>query len=68
MKTDELRGRIIARYGTISNFAKAAEWSHRKASYILNGRQEATASDIEKMAMLLHVSVSDDFRRIFLHS
>ena len=66
MKTNELRGRIIAHYGTISNFAKAAKWSHRKASYIVLGRQEPTASDIERMAELLDVVIPDDVRVLFL--
>ncbi len=61
-----LRGRIIAKFGTIGKFALALNWSRRKASNILNGHQEATASDIERMANVLGVEVPEDFRLLFL--
>ena len=61
-----LRGRVIAMFGTIGAFAKAIGWSRRKASSIVNKKQEPTASDIEKMADMLHVDLPEDFRAIFL--
>ena len=61
-----LRGRIIAMFGTIGKFATAIGWSRRKASSIVNKRQEATASDIVQMANVLQVELPEDFRILFL--
>ena len=61
-----LRGRIVAMFGTIGKFAEAIGWSRRKVSDIVNRKQEATASDILKMANLLQVELPDDFRILFL--
>ena len=66
MGVSPLRGRIVAMFGTIGKFAEAIGWSRRKASAIVNKHQEATASDIEKMANLLQVDLPDDFRILFL--
>lgn len=60
-----LRGLVISTYGTVQKFADAMGWSYRKASYIVGGRQEATASDIEKMADGLGIDVPDLFRQVF---
>lgn len=60
-----LKGLAISTYGTTQKFADAMGWSYRKASYILSGRQEPTASDIEVMAEKMDVDVPDDFRQIF---
>ena len=65
-KNYNLRGKIISIYGTIGRFAKEVNWSRRKTSAIVNGRQEATASDIETMASALHVELPEDFRLLFL--
>ena len=65
-KNLNLRGRIISVYGTIGKFALALNWSRRKASDIVNGNQEATASDIEQMANALNVELPEDFRLLFL--
>ena len=61
-----LRGRIVAMFGTIGKFAEAIGWSRRKVSDIVNRKQEATASEILKMANLLQVELPDDFRILFL--
>ena len=60
-----LKGLAISTYGTIQGFADAMGWSYRKASYILSGRQEPTASDIELMAEKMEIDVPDIFRQIF---
>ena len=65
-KNYNLRGKVITIYGTIGKFAKEVNWSRRKASDIINGHQEATASDIETMADALHVELPEDFRLLFL--
>ena len=66
MKNMTLRGRVISSFGTIGKFAAAIGWSRRKASCIINGQQEATASDIEAMATLLNVELPEEFRILFL--
>lgn len=60
-----LRGLVISNFGSIKKFAEAMGWSYRKAAYIIGGRQEATASDIEKMADTLEIDVPDIFRQVF---
>ncbi len=60
-----LRGMVISNYGTIKNFASAMGWSYRKAAYIVSGRQEATASDIELMADGLGIEIPDLFKQVF---
>lgn len=60
-----LRGLVISTYGTIKKFADAMGWSYRKAAYIVGGRQEATASDIEKMADGLGIEVPELFKQVF---
>ena len=66
MENMVLRGRVITAFGTIGKFADAIGWSRRKASCIINGNQEATASDIEAMANILHVELPEEFRLVFL--
>lgn len=66
MGVSPLRGRIVAMFGTIGKFAEAIGWSRRKVSDIVNKKQEATASDIEKMAVLLQIELPEDFRVLFL--
>ena len=63
---EALRGRIIGMYRTLGQFADAIGWSRRKVSYIVSGRQEATASDIEQMSEVLNVQVPEEFKALFL--
>ena len=65
MKANELRGRIVAAYGTIANFAEELGWSQRKTSYIVNGKQEPTGKDIEQMAVALHVEIPAELHALF---
>ena len=66
MKNMPLRGRVISVFGTIGKFANEIGWSRRKASCIINGNQEATASDIEAMARVLNVELPEEFKILFL--
>ena len=59
------RGKVIEKFGTISAFALAMNWSQRKASYITTGRQEMTAKEMEDCAEKLDVDNIADFMRIF---
>lgn len=65
-ENNELRGRIVSKYRTLDNFAKTLGWSHRKVSYIVGGRQEPTAADIEQMCEALAVELPEDFKSLFL--
>lgn len=65
MPENNLRGRIIAKYRTIQNFASSIGWSNRKAYDIVNGKQEATAKDIETMCNALDVFVPEEIRVLF---
>ena len=65
MGYDNLRGRIIAKFRTVTNFAKAVGWSNRKAYDILNGRQEMTIEDMETICIVLAVEIPSDIRELF---
>lgn len=64
-KSNALRGIAIEKFGTITAFADAMNWSQRKASYITNGRQTMTTKDVEDCAEVLGVDNVQDFMRIF---
>lgn len=61
----ELRGEAIKKFGSITKFAEAINWSGRKASYIMTGRQILTINDAENCAEVLDVKNEKDFMRIF---
>lgn len=63
--TRAFRGKVIEKYGTISSFANAMNWSQRKASYITTGRQDMTATEIEDCAEALGVENAHEFVRVF---
>lgn len=65
MSEVNLRGLIVSKYRTIQKFATEMDWGYRKTQAIVSGKQEPTASDIEKMADALNITVSDEFRKIF---
>ena len=62
---NKLKGRIIEECGTMAEFEKKTGFSHRKASYIVNRKQEATAKDIERMSTVLNVSIPEDMKALF---
>ena len=63
--TNELRGKVIEKFGTVGKFAEAMQWSGRKASYVTTGRQVLTIKEAEKCAEVLGVDNRQDFMRIF---
>lgn len=65
MPKNELRGRIIAMYHTVQNFAKEAKWSTRKAYNIVNGKQEPSCKDIETMCYALNIEIPEEMRCLF---
>lgn len=64
MPKDELRGRVVAMFRTVLNFAHKVGWSNRKAYDILNGKQEMTAKDIEVICSALDITIPDEMRRL----
>lgn len=50
-----LRGLILSKYRTISEFAQAIGWERGKASRIVNETQQPTKADMEQMIDLLHI-------------
>lgn len=60
-----LRARVIEKFKTVGNFAKAIGWSLRKCSYILTGRQALTVKEAELCAEVLDIDNIGDFMRIF---
>ena len=65
MSENNLRGRIISMYRSVQSFARAVNWSNRKAYDIVNGRQEATGKDIDVMCKALNVQIPDEMRNLF---
>ena len=65
MPENNLRGKIISMYRSVQNFARAVNWSNRKAYDIVNGRQEATGKDIDVMCSALNVQIPDEMRNLF---
>ena len=51
-----LRGVVLSHYRNISQFAKAIGWERGKASRIVNGQQQPSKVDMEKMIDLLGIS------------
>ena len=65
MQENNLRGRIIAMYHTVKNFAKVIKWSTRKAYDIVNGKQIMTGRDIDDMCAVLNVTIPEEMRSLF---
>lgn len=63
-----IRGLVLSKYKSISAFAREIGWGRQKAQRILNGIQEPTLSDIEKMAFLLNIKTAETFTCIFFAS
>ena len=50
-----LRGTVFAQYKSITQFANAIGWERGKASRIVNGQQQPSKVDMEKMITLLGI-------------
>lgn len=51
----KLRGRIVERYGTLGNFAKAKGCTIQSLSYKIRNRGTMSTKDIESMCRLLDI-------------
>lgn len=65
MVNNYLRGRIVSKFRTVQLFARALNWSNRKAYDIVNGKQEPTSGDIDAMCKALDVEVPEEMRLLF---
>lgn len=61
----KLRGRIVEKFGTQSNFADAMGWSERTLSLKMNGARSWKQSDICKAIELLELTQEDIPRYFF---
>ena len=65
MNENKIRGLVLGQYTSITAFAKAANWSRQKASYIINGKSEPSLDDIYVIAKAIGAEV-DEVASIFL--
>lgn len=63
-----LKGAVLSKYNSVSNFAKAVGWSRNKTQRIINGVQEPKPSEIKKISEVLEIPNQDMFMSIFFNS
>lgn len=59
-----LRGLTVVRCGNVRNLARRVAWSYAKTNRIVNGTQEARASEIRDLARALELE-SEEILRVF---
>jgi transcriptional regulator with XRE-family HTH domain len=59
------RGLVYSKYKTIADFAQVIGWTRKKATNIVNGLQEPSLDDTDKMAKALDLTL-DETARFFL--
>lgn len=62
MEQITFRGMVYSKYKTIADFAQAIGWTRQKATNIVNGIQEPSLDDTDKMARALDLSLEDTAR------
>lgn len=65
MEGINFRGLVYSKFKTIADFAQAIGWTRQKATNIVNGQQEPSLDDTDKMAKALDLSL-DETARFFL--
>ena len=50
-----LRGAVLSKYKTITEFSSAIGWERGKASRIVNGTQQPSKKDMEQIITLLDI-------------
>ena len=63
--TNELRGEIVSKFGSMEKCEKSIGWSGRKIRDVVTGRQSMTVSDIEQLSSALSVKTADRFMKLF---
>lgn len=65
MEGINFRGLVYSKFKTIADFAQTIGWTRQKATNIVNGLQEPSLDDTDKMAKALDLSL-DETARFFL--
>lgn len=65
MSENKIRGIVLGRYPSITDFAKAVNWSRQKASSIINGKSEPSLDDIYVISRAVNKD-ADEIASIFL--
>lgn len=55
MELVTLKGMAISQFGSCTNFARAMEWNRSKAARILNGEQDPTLKDIDRIVKKMEI-------------
>lgn len=59
MEGINFRGLVYSKFKTIADFAQAIGWTRQKATNIVNGVQEPSLEDTDKMAKALNMSLEE---------
>ena len=59
------RGLVYSKFKSIADFAQVIGWTRQKATSIVNGMQEPSLDDTDKMAKALDLTL-DETARFFL--
>lgn len=62
-----IRGLVYSKFKSIAAFAEAIGWSRQKATNIINGAQEPSLADVDKIAKALELGF-DETAHFFLPS
>lgn len=65
MKNAVLRGAVMSRFRSYSDFAKALGWSTPKVSRIINGTQNPDVEEMKLMAKVLGVENAEEIVALF---
>ena len=67
LEENSMKSRVLARYGSIKNFARAIGWSDRKSYYIVSGRQRRfSPEEMNQIAAALGISDPTEKAEFFL--
>lgn len=62
MEQVTFRGLVYSRYKTIAEFAQVIGWTRQKATNIVNGVQEPSLDDVDKMAKAMGMAFEETAR------
>lgn len=65
MEGISFRGLVYSKFRSIADFAQVIGWTRQKATSIVNGMQEPSLDDTDKMAKALDLTL-DETARFFL--
>jgi len=65
MDTNVLKGKIIAKFGSLGAFSSVLGWKPNRLSRILSGRQQLTHDDMCDIIRALGLSSGDEIVEVF---